>query len=336
MDTPAPTDDPLPGHPRWHRAAIALALLGLLLLVGFFACRAPEDDAGPSAVTPTPTTPSATPTAPESTSTPSPTPTPIPPTPTPSPTPAVPTPAADLVALQQALQEEIDGYWQDGVYAFAVTDLQTGETISVYGGRQQLSACVMNLFVLLRATLDVQEGRLSVADIDELMAATTWSSNATTARELYRIAGAGDIAEGVRRVGALLQELWMEHSVIDHPPAFAESIGVSEDNWVTAEDVNRALVAIWSGDLLGPEWRDYLLAHLHNVKPGLNYLVASVPGNVSHKNGFFPGGTGYVDNDAGIVRFTVGGREYAFAVTFLSQEVPVKYEISRSGSASSG
>ena len=64
------------------------------------------------------------------------------------------------------------------------------------------------------------------------------------------------------------------------------------------------------------------------VKPGLQYLVAHVPGPavVSHKNGFFPSSIGYIDNDAGIVQVTAGdGTTYAYAVTFLSEAVPWKY-----------
>ena len=293
--------------------------VGFALLV--LAACAPEDDEGPLEPPPTRTateSPTATPTP-----SPTPSPTPAPPTPTPEPE---PTPAADLIELQAALQAEVDSYWQPGNYAFAVTDLQTGETVSVYGDRQQLSACITNLFLLLQVTLDLQAGLLSVSDVDALMAETTWSSNATTAWRLYGIIGGGDYVTGVRRVGELIAALGLESTIIDHPPGYSEySLGINTDNWVTAEDANRALAIIWNGDLLEPEWREYLLGHLETVKPGLNYLTASLPERVHHKNGFFPYAGGYVDNDAGIVRFTVGGVEYAFAITFLSEEVPEKY-----------
>jgi hypothetical protein len=313
------------GRP-WSKLVLGLAGAGLLLVGSVFACRATEDAVAP---TPTPTVATPTPTDVPETPTPTPTqsPTPIPPTPTPTPT-APPTvvPADDLVELQASLQAEVDSYWQPGNYAFAILDLQSGETIGVYGDRQQLAGCITNLFVLLRATLDVQEGRLALAQVDDLIAATTWSSNASTAYQLYGIVGGGDVVEGVRRVGELMAEMGLDSSVIDHPPAFGGfSLSVSTDNWITAADANRALALIWDGDLLNDEWRDYLLAHLENVKPGLNYLTANVPSRVSHKNGFFPYGGGYVDNDAGIVRLVVGEQEYAFAITFLSEEVPVKY-----------
>lgn len=324
MDTYGSAKEQQPRR-AWPKVALGLAGAGLLLMSSVFACRANEDPITP---TPTPTVATPTPTeVPETpTATPTPSPTPVPPAPTPTPTPIVVDPAEDMVELQALLQAEVDSYWQPGNYAFAALDLQTGEGIGVYGGRQQLAGCITNLFVLLRATLDVQEGRLALDQVDRLIAATTWSSNASTAYQLYGIVGGGDVLEGVRRVGALMAEMGLESSVIDHPPSFgSSSIGVSLDNWVTAEDANRALALIWDGGLLEDEWRDYLLAHLENVKPGLNYLTAFVPARVSHKNGFFPYSGGYVDNDAGIVRLVVGEQEYAFAISFLSEEVPVKY-----------
>ncbi len=67
------------------------------------------------------------------------------------------------------------------------------------------------------------------------------------------------------------------------------------------------------------------------VKPGLNYLTAVGPDTpdaiVSHKNGFFPTDAGwYVDNDIGIVRFERDGEQLAYAISFLSQRVPHKYD----------
>lgn len=231
-----------------------------------------------------------------------------------------------MLELQTRMEAEVEAYWMPGSYAVAVTDLQTMETIGVNGERLQLSACIMNYFVLLQAALDLQAGRYDASAVDELMSATTWSSNAATARELFAVAGDGDVVAGVARVGELLNELGLERSLIDHPPGYGwESLGIDPNNWTTAVEVNRALALLWRGGLLEEPGRSDLLAKLEAVKPGLNYLTAVAPGRVSHKNGFFPGDTGYVDNDAGIVRFEIDGTEYAFAITFLSEEVPEKY-----------
>lgn len=238
-------------------------------------------------------------------------------------------PSDEFVAFGRLLQETVDTYTgAPGRFAIAVTDLQTGHTMGAYEDRSQLSGCVMNLFVILQAVKDVQDGRYPLETVDRLIRATIWSSNATTARELYRIVGDGDAVAGVQRVSDLQDELGLPEVIIDHPPAYiGDSLGIDGNNWMTADAVNRALAALWYGDVLDETHRAYLLEAMSSVKPGLNYLVAHVPGaaTVSHKNGFFPSSIGYVDNDTGIVHVQDGANSYAYAVTFLSEGVPYKY-----------
>ncbi len=235
--------------------------------------------------------------------------------------------AESFADLEARLRTLIDDYPAGGEYAVAVTDLQTGEVLSVHGDRPQLAACSINLMVILQATLDVRAGRLKQAPVDDLIARTVFSSNPVTARELYLLVGRGDVLRGMRRVKALMNRVGMEDSVLDHPPGYGrESLKVNPNNWLTALDSNRALEWLWTSDDLGDAWREHLLAQLTGVKPGLNYLMAAAPGVVSHKNGFFPALDGtYVDNDVAIVRFKRGGREYAYAISFFSQWVPRKY-----------
>ncbi len=232
-----------------------------------------------------------------------------------------------MLVLQQRLTEAVANYSEDGRYAAAVTDLQTGETISVNGDRQQLSGCIMNFFVLLLSERDVQEGA-PIDHVASLIDATIYGSNASTARSLYAIAGNGDVLVGVRRTAALIQSLGLTGTIIDHPPLYQEeSIGVSEDNFITALDANRALSALYGGIALSEPARSDLLERMTHVKPGLNYLLAyGTGGTVSHKNGFFRIDDGtWVDNDIAIVRFDRNGREYAYAISFFSDYVATKY-----------
>ncbi len=233
----------------------------------------------------------------------------------------------EFLLLRDQLAAAIDAYQLAGSYAVAVTDLQTGHTISVNGERPQYAGCVANYFVFVSALRDVEAGEYGLSRVESLIARTTWSSNATTARALYEITGGGDSREGVRKINAIAAELGLENVQFDHPPAYpGESLGLDVSNWLTAEDMNGALGALYHGDLLGEEMSAHLMGALSQVTPGLNYLTASTPDAiVSHKNGFFPiPGGGWVDNDAGIVRFERNGQEYAYAVTFLSQDVPVR------------
>jgi beta-lactamase class A len=263
-------------------------------------------------------------------------------TPTPTMTPT-PTPAIGWEAFAAELQAAADNYWVTGRYAAAITDLQTGYTALVNGDQHQLTGCIVNLFILVAALQDVEAGKYPAAAVDELIDATIWSSNASTAYELYRIVGDGDPAKGVDRVQSIFDSLGMTETQIDHPPAFSgdgtlaeiDSGGVSAqavpddtNNWTTARDVNVALTALYNGELLSPEGTEDFLQRLTNVKAGLNYLVAYVPGpaEVSHKNGFFPNNDStWVDNDAGIVRVERDGVRYAYAVSFFSDSVPEKY-----------
>jgi hypothetical protein len=232
-----------------------------------------------------------------------------------------------LLALRDRMQLAVDGYWVDGNFAVAVTDLQTGQTISVHGERQQVAGCIWNLSVIIRTLKDVEEGRYPLEDVEGLIRQTLWASDASSALRLYAKAGDGDHVTGVQRVLDVARGLGLTASIIDHPPAFPEySLGISEPNLVTAEEVNLVLEALYEERLLNAEWTAWLLDAMTRVKPGLNYLTAyGTGGVVSHKNGFLPDGSTWVDNDAGIVRFERGGQEYAYAITFLSEGVDTKY-----------
>jgi len=230
-----------------------------------------------------------------------------------------------LQVLGQQFADAIGNYWADGTYDACATDLQTGQTACANGVHQQLSGCVINFFVILQSVIDVQNGVYSEETVGDLISRTIYGSNASTAHTLYSIVGSGDVVTGVGRVRALIARLGMSSTIIDHPPAVTEeSLGVSEENWTTAYDVNFALAQLYRGEILTPFWRDYLLAKMEGVKPGLNYLIGSSPGGiVSHKNGFFAG-DGWIDNDIGIIRFGPNG-EYAYAISFFSQGVSSKY-----------
>lgn len=233
-----------------------------------------------------------------------------------------------MARLQADLRRLIAADVVGGDYAVAVTDLQTGASISVNGDEPRLSACTINLLLIMQVAKDLQDGRVTLEQVDDLVRRTVYSSNAATARELYRVIGKGSIKAGLRRVNNLIKQIGLEDTVLDHPPSYtADSLKINRNNWLTADDANTALEALWEGDLLRPQWRDYVLDHLSVVSPGLNYLTGIVPNAVvSHKNGFFPALSGtYVDNDVAIVRFAEGGQEYAYAVSLYAQGVPTKY-----------
>lgn len=255
------------------------------------------------------------------------------------------TPIVPISDLQATLSAIYARNTAGGQYAFAVTDLQTGETVGINLNQAHYTGCTVSFFALLQGTIDVQNGDLAEPDVGELISKTVWSSSAYSARELYGLVGSiaperdwtsehfredgSDVVSGVGRVADLIKQLELHETILDHPPAYgSESLGVSSNNWTTVTDMNHALAAFYGGDLLTEEWRDYLLDKMTAVKPGLNYLTSIGPNvPVSHKNGFFPTSAGwYVDNDIGIVRFERDGEQYAYAISFYSQRVPNKYD----------
>jgi len=306
-------------------------LLPLLVASTFLiACSSPA--ASPTPVNGTGTAASATAgasaTAPPALATPSPTAPAASPTATPVPEVPIFDPAFELSVLEESLNTLADAYASPGEFAFAVTDMQTGESVGVNLDRPQLTGCTVNYFVLLQSTIDVQDGRIEESAVGDLIAATIRTSNPVTARELYRLAGDGDVITGLERVAALIEGLAGDGAVFDHPPLYAhDSLGVDRNNYITAAAMNEALRASYADGILDDEWRDYLLEKMTGVKDGLNYLLAVGPEvPVSHKNGFFPTDSGkWVDNDIGIVRFEQDGEQRAYAVSFFSQHVPTKY-----------
>ena len=237
----------------------------------------------------------------------------------------LPVPSAAMAGLQVSLEAQIAAVGFEA--AVAVTDLQTGETISVNGNRQQLTGCVINLLALMQAVIDVENGLYAESQVGQLISATIYGSNPVTARDILLISGNGDIPAAQRKINGLIQQLGLTSTFYDHPPAYWPSYSLEgRSNLTTALDMNKALSGLWNAAVMSPEWRDYLLAKMTEVKPGLNYLIPAGVGDgvVSHKNGFLAL-EGWVDNDTGIVSFQRGGQTYAYAITFLTQSVPTKY-----------
>lgn len=211
--------------------------------------------------------------------------------------------------------------------AIAVTDLNTGITTSYRAEELQRSGCVVNFFVLVQALRDVADGTLDFADAGPVIEEIAGYSDASAAYDLYAMVGGGDVYYGLERVSRLIEEtVGPGKSILDHPPGFEwRSLGINEHNYVTSDAMNRALASLYRGDLLPEPWGSYLLDLMANVTPGLNYLLADLPGDVlvSHKNGWFDFDDGHVENDTAIVRYGNDGITSAYAITFMSDSPDV-------------
>jgi hypothetical protein len=288
--------------------------------------------------TATTTTAPATP-EPEATSTPAATATPVPPTPTPEPT-HLPDPLTldgisdGFAALQRKLEYEVAAHQLNvgGDIAFAVTDLQTGETIHVNGhDEERIPGCTLNFFVLLSVVMDLERGDYEEWEVGSFIQRTVYYSDPGTAHWLLRVTGRGDGRWGLLKVNSILQDdLGLKSALYDHPPAGGNVLSFHPDEWIENRisplDFNRALAHLYNGDILSPPWTQYLIDKMSNVTPGLNHLIPHGVDDpnaiVAHKNGYIDYVPYYVDNDVGIVIFNRNGQQYAYALTFWSQDNP--------------
>lgn len=305
-------------------ACTLVALLASLLSLG---CSTSTD----SSPEPTATVPAAATATATITTTPSPSPIP---TATPVPDPLVLDQIGPgMQALQQRLQEEVASFSQrvGGNFAVAVTDLQTGMSVHVNGNDGlRIPGCTMNFFVLLQTVKDLQAGLYPEYEAGSFIAQTIWASDPGTAHYLLNKTGDGNGLAGLVKIRRLLLDLGLDSAIYDHPPAAGDVVSLTPNRWhenrISPLDFNRALAMLYYGELLDPEWTAYLIDKMTRVKPGLNHLLPSgvtdPNARVAHKNGYIDYVPYYVDNDIGIVMFNRDGKEYAYVLTFWSQDNP--------------
>jgi beta-lactamase class A len=226
-----------------------------------------------------------------------------------------------------ALRAELEGLVssRSGDHAVSVTDLQTGRIISIHGARPQLAACTIKIGILMAVAQDLEAGRYSAEEIDALVHSAMGPSNTPPARELLAYAGGGDVGAGVRRVNEIMWGLGASGSILTHPPGYyGEEYGYAAshgavDNLLTTNDLNLILVKLFRGEALSPAATSYVLWSMTLAPDWMNNsLGAPLPPEVYlfHKVGQLYGPHNTWD-DAGIVVFERGGREYAYAISYL-------------------
>lgn len=236
--------------------------------------------------------------------------------------------SAELLALKDALAQAIDEY-RSSVgsieVGIAVTDLQTGETISINGNRPQRTGCTINAIALLAAVGEFEAGRADPRDVAYSIRVGIGHSYPPEVRR-FLVTVFGDYWSGVYRARELMAVWGMEASVFDHLPYYGDG---TQNNLLTALEMNLVLSRLYHGELFTAEWTTYALARLREIKPGLNYMLPGqlpVLTKVAHKIGYYWDVDGWVNNDAGIVTFIgADGEEKAYAITYLSEKAPTEY-----------
>jgi len=230
----------------------------------------------------------------------------------------------EFLALRDTLAKEIEAYAAQvgGIeVGIAVTDLQTGETISLGGNDLHRTGCTMNMFALFAAVGEFQAGR---ADPDRVAYHVNVGIGQSFPPQVYRLMA--NVFGSVQAGEEMMTSWGMVASHFYQLPYYP--VG-PQTNGLTALEVNMVLTKLYRGQLFEPEWTEYTLARLRNIASYLNYILpGQLPASatVAHKIGYFWDRDGWVNNDAGLVTFTGGdGKEKAYVITYLSQKARTEY-----------
>jgi hypothetical protein len=233
----------------------------------------------------------------------------------------------EFMALHDALNAAVSSYrTATGTNAaVAVTDLQTGETISVQGNRTLRTGCTIHMFALLAITGEFQAGRSNPSTVAGSVQVGIGSSYPPEVRAFLETVF-GDYRLGVQRGREMMASWGMSASLFDHVAYYGTS---NQNNLLTALETNLALTKLYRGQMFDAQWTAYALGRLRAIKPGLNYMIpGQLPpvATVAHKIGYYLDSDGWVNADAGIVTFPgADGQEKAYAITYLSEQAPSEY-----------
>ncbi len=208
----------------------------------------------------------------------------------------------------------------DGQNAVSVTDLQTGQTISINGSRPQLAACTIKIPIMMVLAQDIEAGHYTAAEVEPYVLSAMGPSNTPPARELISYIGGGDIGVGINRINEMMQTIGMVHSVIAHPPGYSwENYGYGDENLLTTDDLNLLVSKLYRGQALSPWATNYVLWSMSLAPDWVNAsLGGPLPSDVTlyHKFGqlYDPENTW---NDGGVAVFERNGTTYAYAISYL-------------------
>ncbi len=224
----------------------------------------------------------------------------------------------------------------------AVTDLQTGETISINGSERFIPGCAIKLFVWLSVLADVQQAKYSLdtsvgADSCWYVGGGEWwcgynrktigqyvwdalSVSCNTANSILTR------QTGIETVNDRMHEWGMKNSIYSHwydlgwfkgnRTAYLVYSEAEAENYLVPDEAAGTLARLYRGEIFPAEVTELALERLTHSSSYLghnNVIPAKLPPTavVSHKYGFIPPS---FFADIGIVRT----KDFAFAMTFFS------------------
>jgi hypothetical protein len=227
----------------------------------------------------------------------------------------------EMLQLRDSLQRELTAYQrQEPTFdmGLAVTDLQTGQTMSIKGTTIWRTGCTINMFGLFAAISEFQAGRAKPEEVAGLIRIGIGNSSPPEVAEFLDIVF-GSHQAGVDRGQQLMQSWGMKDSLFHHVPYYGDG---TQNNLLTPVETNMVLSKLYHVELFSDDWTSYAIARLLEIKPGLNYILpGQLPSSamVPHKIGYYNDIDGWVIADAGLVVFRGGdGNQKAYAITYLS------------------
>lgn len=232
-------------------------------------------------------------------------------------------PEGFMLDMRSELSAMMAGW--SGENSVSVTDLQTGQTISVGGDQPRPASCTVKIPLMIAIARDISAGHYTHNDIAGLVHQTMQPSLTGPARELIGVVGGGSVASGVDRINRILDEFGATTSVLAHPPGYAhEDYGYTvpyhwHTNVLTTDEVNAMLSAIYYGQMLTDSERDYVLGGLSLGLPHhYESLGGPLPGSVTFYNKIGVIHTPFASwSDGALVIFERGGQQYAYAISYL-------------------
>jgi hypothetical protein len=238
--------------------------------------------------------------------------------------------SADMLGLQGQLASTIADYESSNAIdvGVAVTDLTTGETLSVNGNVAHKTGCVINLFALLAAVDQFQTGNASPSGLEYSIKKGIGGSYPPEVKNFMQ-AIFGYYPDGVEYARQLMAGWGLKVATYDHIPYYGGSDS-PPPNIVTPLEVNSILSRVWNDQLFDAQWSDYTVSVLRDSYAYVNYILPKyLPWNatVGHKIGYYDDNDGWVNNDVGIVSFTGSdGQEKAYAISYFSQYGRSEYD----------
>ncbi len=238
--------------------------------------------------------------------------------------------SADMIGLQNELASTVADYESANAIdvGVAVTDLVTGETLSVNGNTAHKTGCVINLFGLLAAVDQFQAGNASPSGLEYSIKKGIGGSYPPEVKNFLN-AIFGNYPDGVAYARQLMAGWGLKVATYDHIPFYGGS-DTPPPNILTPLETNSILARVWNDQLFDKQWSDYTVSVLRDSYAYVNYILPKYlpdSATVGHKIGYYDDDDGWVNNDVGIVSFTgADGQEKAYAISYFSQYGRSEYD----------